>query len=62
MADGIDVRVLDSWASWYSLQLQERVGEEWGMWVGRKKARDANGTQILTSTGRATYELSLIHI
>ena len=26
------------------------------MWVGRKKARDANGTQILTSTGRATYE------
>ena len=56
LADGIDVRVLDSWASWYSLQLQERVGEEWGMWVGRKKARDANGTQILTSTGRATYE------
>jgi hypothetical protein len=56
LADGIDVRVLDSWASWYSLQLQERVGEEWGMWVGRKKVRDANGTQVLTSSGNATYE------
>ena len=56
LAEGIDVRVLDSWASWYSLQLQERVGEEWGILVGRKKAKTADGVDILTSSGRPTWE------
>ena len=42
--------------SWYSLQLQERVGEEWGTFVGRKPKTDANGTPIYTSTGRTVYE------
>ncbi len=29
--------------SWYGLQTQERVGEEWGVLVGRKKAKTADG-------------------
>ena len=49
LAEGIERRVLDSWMSWGGLQTQEVVGEEWGLIVGRKKARDANGTQIVTT-------------
>ena len=60
LAVGIERRVLDSWMSWYGLQTQEVVGEEWGQIVGRKKARDANGTQILTSSGRATFETNQV--
>jgi len=53
--EGIDVRVLD-YMSWYSLQLQERVGEEWGTFVGRKPKMTADGTPIYTATGRTVYE------
>ena len=56
LAEGIETRVLDSWMSWYGLQTQERVGEEWGVLVGRKKAKTADGTDILTSSGRPTWE------
>ena len=56
LAEGIETRVLDSWMSWYGLQTQERVGEEWGVIVGRKKAKTADGTDILTSSGRPTWE------
>ena len=56
LAEGIETRVLDSWMSWYGLQTQERVGEEWGILVGRKKAKTADGTDILTSSGRPTWE------
>ena len=60
LAEGIERRVLDSWMSWGGLQTQEVVGEEWGLIVGRKKARDANGTQIVTETGRATFETNQV--
>ena len=56
LAEGIETRVLDSWMSWYGLQTQERVGEEWGVLVGRKKAKTADGVDILTSSGRPTWE------
>ena len=53
--EGINLRVLD-YMSWYSLQLQERVGEEWGTFVGRKPKMTADGTPIYTSAGRTVYE------
>ena len=53
--EGINLRVLD-YMSWYSLQLQERVGEEWGTFVGRKPKMTADGTPIYTSSGRTVYE------
>ena len=53
--DGINSRVLD-YMSWYSLQLQERVGEEWGTFVGRAPRTDDNGTPIYSASGRTQYE------
>ena len=56
IAEGIDTQILDSWVSWGGLQLQNRVGEEYGTFVGRRRATDANGNYILTSSGRYTFD------
>lgn len=53
--DGIDKNVLQT-LSWYSLQLQEVVGEEWGTFVGRKRKVDANGNFVYSSSGRHVIE------
>jgi TonB-linked SusC/RagA family outer membrane protein len=54
IADGIDVNVLSS--SWRGIQLQERVGEEWGAIYGRAFSRDDAGNMILSSTGSPRYD------
>lgn len=54
IADGVDVNVLSS--SWRGIQLQERVGEEWGAIYGRAYSRDADGNKILSSTGAPRYD------
>jgi hypothetical protein len=54
IADGVDVNVLSS--SWRGIQLQERVGEEWGAIYGRAFRRDADGNKILSSTGAPRYD------
>ncbi len=54
IADGIDVNVLSS--SWRGIQLQERVGEEWGAIYGRAFRRDEAGNMILSSTGAPRYD------
>lgn len=54
IADGVDVNVLSS--SWRGIQLQERVGEEWGAIYGRAYRRDANGEILLSSTGAPRYD------
>jgi hypothetical protein len=56
LAEGIDRNVLVGWVSWGGLQFQEVVGEEWGTFVGRKRKYDANGTPILTESGRFVYD------
>jgi TonB-linked SusC/RagA family outer membrane protein len=48
--EGIDKNILQT-LSWYSLQLQEIPGEEWGTFVGRKRRVDDNGNYVLTSSG-----------
>ncbi|APG61156.1 SusC/RagA family TonB-linked outer membrane protein [Christiangramia salexigens] len=54
IADGTDVNVLA--ASWRGIQLQERVGEEWGAIYGRAYRRDENGEILLSSTGSPRYD------
>jgi len=54
IADGIDVNVLSS--SWRGIQLQERVGEEWGAIYGRAFRRDEAGNMILSSSGAPRYD------
>jgi hypothetical protein len=54
IADGVDVNVLSS--SWRGIQLQERVGEEWGAIYGRAFRRDDDGNKILSSTGAPRYD------
>ncbi|PQJ74976.1 SusC/RagA family TonB-linked outer membrane protein [Polaribacter gangjinensis] len=54
IADGVDVNVLSE--SWRGIQLQERVGEEWGAIYGRAFRRDADGNMILSSTGNPLYD------
>ena len=54
IADGIDVNVLSS--TWRGIQLQERVGEEWGAIYGRKFRRDADGNIMLSSTGSPQFD------
>ena len=54
IADGVDVNVLSS--SWRGIQLQERVGEEWGAIYGRAYRRDADGNILLSSTGAPRYD------
>ena len=53
---GIEKNVLGGNLSWYSLQLQEIPGEEWGTFVGRKRKTDANGNYILNSDGSYVVE------
>lgn len=54
ISEGIDVNVLSS--SWRGIQLQERVGEEWGAIYGRAFRRDADGNKILTASGAPIYD------
>ena len=53
--EGIDKNILQT-LSWYSLQLQEIAGEEWGTFVGRKRKVDENGNFILNSNGSHVIE------
>lgn len=48
--EGIQKNVLQT-MSWYSLQLQEIPGEEWGTFVGRKRRVDDNGNFVLNANG-----------
>ncbi|MDA9339119.1 TonB-dependent receptor, partial [Flavobacteriaceae bacterium] len=43
---GIERNILNSWLSWSSMDLQEIVGEEWGMLYGRKRLQDDNGNWV----------------
>jgi TonB-linked SusC/RagA family outer membrane protein len=54
IADGIDVNVISS--SWRGIQLQERVGQEWGAIYGRAYQRDENGNKVLSSSGSPRYD------
>lgn len=54
IADGIDVNVLSS--SWRGIQLQARVGEEWGAIYGRAYKRDAAGKILLSGTGNPQFD------
>lgn len=54
ISEGIDVNVLSS--SWRGIQLQERVGEEWGAIYGRAFSRDADGNILLSSSGTPQYD------
>lgn len=56
IADGVDVNVISS--SWRGIQLQERVGEEWGAIYGRAFRRDDAGNKILSSTGNPLYDVN----
>jgi hypothetical protein len=54
--EGIERNILDSWLSWSSMDLQEIVGEEWGMLYGRKRQQDANGNWIYYNSGNHRYD------
>jgi TonB-linked SusC/RagA family outer membrane protein len=54
ISEGIDVNILSD--SWRGIQLQERVGEEWGAIYGRAYQRDADGNILLSSTGAPRYD------
>jgi TonB-linked SusC/RagA family outer membrane protein len=53
---GIERNILNSWLSWSSMDLQEIVGEEWGMLYGRKRTQDENGNWIYYASGNHRYE------
>ena len=53
---GIERNILDSWLSWSSMDLQEIVGEEWGMLYGRKRLKDDNGNWVYYASGNHRYE------
>ncbi|MDA8938417.1 TonB-dependent receptor [Flavobacteriaceae bacterium] len=53
---GIERNILSSWLSWSSMDLQEIVGEEWGMLYGRKRKTDAQGNWIYQAGGNHDYE------
>ena len=53
---GIERNILDGWLSWSSMDLQEIVGEEWGMLYGRKRKQDADGNWIYLSSGSHAYD------
>ena len=55
LAEGITRRQLD-YMSWYALIMVEEVGEEWGTFIGRKRKRTADGTLVLTTSGRPVWE------
>ena len=54
--EGIERNILDSWLSWSSMDLQEIVGQEWGMLYGRKRQQDANGNWIYYNSGNHRYD------
>lgn len=60
LSEGIDTNVLDSWVSWGGLQLQERVGEEWGTFVGRKRKKDDAGNYILEADGSFVFDTNQV--
>ena len=53
---GIERNILSSWLSWSSMDLQEIVGEEWGMLYGRKRLQDDNGNWVYYASGNHRYE------
>ena len=53
---GIERNILDGWLSWSSMDLQEIVGEEWGMLYGRKRTKDENGNWLYYASGNHRYE------
>jgi hypothetical protein len=53
--EGIEKNILQT-LSWYSLQLQEIAGEEWGTFVGRKRKVDASGNFVLNANGSHVFE------
>ena len=53
---GIERNILDGWLSWSSMDLQEIVGEEWGMLYGRKRLKDDNGNWVYYASGNHRYE------
>ena len=54
IAPGTDVNVLST--TWRGIQLQERVGEEWGAIYGRAYRRNDAGEILLSSTGNPRYD------
>ena len=54
--EGIERNILDSWLSWSSMDLQEIVGQEWGMLYGRKRLKDDNGNWVYYASGNHRYE------
>ena len=54
--EGIERNILNSWLSWSSMDLQEIVGEEWGMLYGRKRTKDASGNWLYYNSGNHRYE------
>ncbi len=54
IAPGTDVNILSE--TWRGIQLQERVGEEWGAIYGRAYRRDDAGNILLSSTGNPRYD------
>ena len=54
IAPGTDVNVLST--TWRGIQLQERVGEEWGAIYGRAYRRDDAGNILLSDTGNPRYD------
>ncbi|MFV8224953.1 SusC/RagA family TonB-linked outer membrane protein [Christiangramia aquimixticola] len=54
IAPGTDVNVLST--TWRGIQLQERVGEEWGAIYGRAYRRDEAGEIVLSATGAPRYD------
>ena len=53
--EGIERNILDSWLSWSSMDLQEIVGQEWGMLYGRKRLKDDAGNWVLYNSGNHRY-------
>ena len=53
---GIERNIINSWLSWSSMDLQEIVGEEWGMLYGRKRLKDDNGNWVYYASGNHRYE------
>ena len=58
---GIDRVILNSWLAWSSMDLQEIVGEEWGILIGRRSRKDANGNTVYRSNGTMAYDNNQIH-
>ena len=43
------------------MDLQEIVGEEWGILIGRRSRKDANGNTVYRSNGTMAYDNNQIH-